>query len=137
MPSEYSPAGGHSTQEFPEIEARIGENPARFLDYDVLGSTAAGESKPSLMLEARIQGIDYLDVCIAYLAVETQLDREECPRSGVMQLLEERKAWLKDHGDRPRGGRVDHDAVPQTESVVTWDTDDGEQRTVASPGGRT
>lgn len=137
MPSESQPADtGEGVQAFPKIVERIGENPARFLDRDVMGTTPEGQSKPSLMLEARIQGIDYLEVIGCYLAVETQLDREECPRSGVMNLLEERKAWLEDHGDRDE--RAEYAATPgtveTTESCVEWNTDDGEQRRVATAG---
>jgi len=135
MPSEYSPAdSGDGIQQFPHIVERIGENPARFLDRDVLGSTPSGESKPSLMLEARIRGIDYQLVVDAYIYVELNLDREECPRSGVLSMLKRRKEWLREHGDRPRGETTPHEAIPSTESVVVWDTEDGEQRTVARAG---
>jgi hypothetical protein len=129
MPSEYSPAdSGRGVQAFPRIVERIGENPARFLDRDLTTSTPEGHAKPSLMLEARIDGIDFVDVAIAYLAVETQLDREECPRSGVIDRLEARKEWLQDHGDRPRGSRVAPEDVPSTDRVGPGrvDTDDGE-----------
>lgn len=132
MPSEYQSAPAIRIQQFPDIAEKISENPARFLDRDVLGTTPAGESKPSLLLEARIRGIDYIDVVDAYLQVELALDREDCPRQGVVALLNQRKQWLREHGERPRGPKTPHDEIPSTESNVVWaDTPDGKQRRVA------
>lgn len=132
MPSEFQSADSHEYQSFPRITERIGENPARFLDRDLLASTPEGQSQSLLMVEARIRGIDFLDVCIAYLAVETQLERDDCPRQGVLRRLEARKEWLKENGDRPRGKQYDHDAIDSTKSIVKWATESGEQRTGAT-----
>lgn len=131
MPSEHQSADPRNYQPFPDIENAIDENPARFLDRDLLSSTPVGQSNPKEFVFARIDGIDFLAVAESYLYVELNLSRAECPRAPVVAKLNERIQWLREHGDRPRGEQYDHDAIPSTESVAEWDTDDGKQRTGA------
>jgi hypothetical protein len=130
MPSEYSPADDHAVQPYPDIEAAIDENPARFLDRDLLAATPPGESSPKLLAEARIRGIDYVAVAEAYLHVELNLARDECPRSGIVGLLNERIQWLRDHGDRDARAtyRAEPGTVDTTSADIEWThTDDGDR----------
>ncbi|WP_135830655.1 hypothetical protein [Halorussus halobius] len=83
----------------------IGENPARFLDHDLV-ETGPEDTDHSLarMVRDRISGIDRLEVIGAWRAAERRLaseqDRE--PRQAVLNLLDDREAFLQEHGERPR-----------------------------------
>ena len=81
------------------LQAKLGENPARFLDHDLVeyGASHTDETLQSLVT-ARIRGIDYLEVVNAWIAVERKLDRG--PRDRVISLLEQRKAHLEENGER-------------------------------------
>jgi hypothetical protein len=82
-------------ERFPDVKERIDEDPARWLDREPLGKTA----------DARIDGIDFLDVVDAWVRVEAELERG--PRREVIAKLNQRKAWLEEHGERPdRAGRA-------------------------------
>ncbi|WP_224332868.1 hypothetical protein [Haloprofundus halobius] len=86
-------------ERFPHLAADIGEDPARFLDRDLVERGPRKTDTTSLRLvKARIRGIDSLAVCRAWQAVERRLDRG--PRDGILELLEERDAWLVENGDR-------------------------------------
>lgn len=108
-------------EKFPEIAEEIGEDPARFLDQDLLDDTTT--------LEKRIQGIDFLDVIDAWLRVEAALDRG--PRDPVVRMLHERQEALEEHGERgdrgnlrpqrPRPEKPDwlHEGEPYTDRPTT------------------
>lgn len=81
-------------EQFPQLKDDVGEDPARFLDHDLVSS------EWSAIVEFRIRGIDRLPVLRAWLAIERRLDRG--PRDYVIDLLEERERFLQEHGDRPR-----------------------------------
>jgi hypothetical protein len=82
-------------ERFPEIQAEINEDPARYLDKEDPGET----------YRSRAEGIDFLDVVDAWIQVEAALDRG--PRKPVIARLNPRKAWLEEHGERPdRAGRA-------------------------------
>ncbi|WP_423745088.1 hypothetical protein V5735_03420 (plasmid) [Haladaptatus sp. SPP-AMP-3] len=89
--------------EIPEWQRRlkedVGENPARFLDHALVeyGASHTDETIQSLVV-ARIRGICYLEVVNAWIAVERKLDRG--PRDNIISLLEERKAYLEENGER-------------------------------------
>ena len=81
---------------FPDLEADVGEDPARVLD---------GADKALVL--ARIRGIDYLDVLDAWLAVERRLFDG---RSAVIEALESRREELEVDGERDLSG-VDLEAI--------------------------
>lgn len=85
-------ASQRDRERFPEVAAEIDEDPARFLDADGIDRT----------MHSRIQGIDFLEVADAWIQVEAALERG--PRKQVIAKLNQRKAWLEEHGERPRGG---------------------------------
>lgn len=124
--------------EFPRLQERLGEDPAKFLDRDLVGDRNAQR-----MVRDRIAGIDSLEVVSAWQAVERHLadhyDRE--PRKGVVDALAERGQWLEEHGDRDeRSTRID--SGPSLESCVVFLDENGNERssrsvhTKSSPFGR-
>ncbi|MFB6091617.1 MAG: hypothetical protein ABEK02_01255 [Haloquadratum sp.] len=110
--------------EFPRLRERLGEDPARFLDRDLVSDPAAQR-----MVRDRIAGIDSLEVLSAWRAVERKLaehhDRE--PRQGVLDALDERGIWLDEYGDRDdRTTRIDRG--PPLESCAVFLDEDGNER---------
>lgn len=83
------------------LKQKLGENPARFLDHDLVerGNRHTDRTLQRLV-RARIRGIDRLEVVNAWIAVERKLDRG--PRDRIIDLLEERKVYLEEHGGRPK-----------------------------------
>ena len=81
------------------LKDKLGENPARFLDNDLIerGPSHTDQTLQRLVL-ARIRGIDRIEVVNAWTAVERKLDRG--PRDRIIDLLEQRKNHLKEHGER-------------------------------------
>jgi hypothetical protein len=82
-----------------KLKADIGENPARFLDRSI-------EVPPdrNSMFRARVEGIDRIEVINAWTAAERRLANEQdrAPRQHVLDLLDDRKAVLQEHGERPQ-----------------------------------
>jgi hypothetical protein len=120
------PASKTDREEFPKVQQHIGEDPARFLDRSLIAPSDIGGS-PFLIAKARIDGIDRLSVITAWIAVEKKLDRG--PRDKVISLLEDRKRYLEEHGERPDEFDIDRD-VESTDSVAVWPNRDGGERTV-------
>lgn len=87
------PGASPDRERFPQLKDDLGEDPARFLDHQLV-STEWSE-----IVRSRIQGIDRLAVINAWIAIERRLERG--PRDTVIDLLEQRRAWLQDHGERP------------------------------------
>jgi hypothetical protein len=127
MPDGTPPAHGSSDRpadaRFPEIAARIGEDPARFLYHrgDALGTQTIGDTAGLKLAEARIRGIDSRAVAGAWQGVARRLHEEGYLSETALKLVEERLAeriaWLEDHGDRPeRIERQERRAVD--ESVI-------------------
>lgn len=81
------------------LKEKLGENPARFLDYELVerGSSHTDRTLQRLV-RARIRGIERLEVVNAWIAVERKLDRG--PRDRIIELLEKRKAHLEANGER-------------------------------------
>lgn len=77
---------------FPEIEALLGYNPARFLDHE--DSAPIGDTSELTLAKARINGITDIDTIQAWLTIETNLDRG--PRQTVVKWLNQRQAALQD-----------------------------------------
>jgi hypothetical protein len=118
------------------LEAAIGEDPARYLDR----SLASGNGRE--LAFARIPGIDRLEVVNAWRAAERRLatrdDRE--PRGKLLDLLDEREAYLQEHGERPLDLRAaledDTESVPDRyrPSRGTFDEQDTDDETPDYPG---
>lgn len=117
MPSEHP--GRYDREEFPEIEAKIGEDPARFLDRDLLA-----ESNPT-MAECRIRGIDDLHVIARWMEVEHKLERDT--RDRIVELLTQRKHELEEIGERPDDVELAHAAARSRaeRDELRHDEDDG------------
>jgi hypothetical protein len=97
MPSRNQPADTSERMRCPTLVESIGEDPARWLDADLL----ADDDRAS-MVKTLIDGIDSLQRVRAWRAVERRLaardDRD--PRAPIMQRLDQREEWLKLHGER-------------------------------------
>jgi hypothetical protein len=77
-----------------------GENPARFLDHDLIEhGEDHTDNTLQRMVRDRIRGIDTLEVIDAWIETETSLDRG--PRQTVISWLNQRKRYLEEHGERP------------------------------------
>lgn len=127
MPSENQSASNADYPEWSERMAEeIGENPVRFLDADVDELDAA---------KAVIQGMFRLDRIAVWETAERRLGKNDGdPRDGIIDLLEERREFLLENGERPDlldvdsiedlpdryqpAARPDPDDV---ETVVTWE----------------
>lgn len=70
----------------------------RYLDADLLLNEAARE-----LFEARLRGSRSKAVVARWLEVEHRLDRRDCPRSVVVEKLEQHGRWLAEVGDRDLG----------------------------------
>lgn len=114
----------NSAGETPEWQSRIkdaiGENPAHFLDRDLV-QNGHNQLLPD-MIHDRIKGIDRLDVLNAWRAAERKLQRGqdiqslpdevdadaldfhehdiEPGRKRVLDALDDREAYLREHGER-------------------------------------
>jgi len=117
------------------LKRKLGENPARFLDHELVdrGSRHTDRTLQRLA-RARIRGIDKIGVVNAWIAVERKLDRG--PRDRIIDLLEERKAYLEEYGERPDLATASLDERPSRyqphdrdlpEAEVTIVTRDGER----------
>lgn len=108
MPAPSTP-GGETTsrEEYPEIEERIGEDPARFLDKPLL----RGESSPLQLAFARIRGIQDPEVLSTWADVERDLERG--PRDRVVNAIKQRAAELNQNppSEEPREIREDVEAT--------------------------
>lgn len=109
------------TESFPSLREEIGEDPARFLDVPLLGSTAT--STPFGLARARIRGIDHIATANAWIAIERALGRGDNggPREQVISLLEERITELKDTGERPTDEQLRAIAPAVREDYPEWD----------------
>lgn len=103
----HKPAIRSSRETFPKLRERIGEDPARYLDRDILGSSRGiGESD---LFASRLRGIDRLEVINAWIAVERRLDRG--PRAHILDRLEDRKETIEAEGERDLPGRSHEELV--------------------------
>lgn len=85
---------------FPELEAEINEDPAAFLDRELVERGPSHTTKTAHQkVKARIRGIDRIDVVDAWIYVETSIERG--PRQQVLAWLNQRKKYLEEVGERP------------------------------------
>jgi hypothetical protein len=125
--------GGRTSnrERFPEIAEEIGEDPARWLDRDLLESTP-GDQPEKWRLQKRIDGIASLQVARAWAKVERELERG--PRDPVLDMIQERVAYLNRHGtldELLEETDVDarREATPSTSSETVWtDRPDGDRK---------
>lgn len=130
MPSEHQSADTSQRLRCPALEESIGEDPARWLDRDLMTRTTRRQepdtsdsltamrlvvdksvSSPWETVRSVIDGIDSLERIRAWRAVERKLANDEHndgarnpleePRGAVMNRLDQREQWLKIHGERP------------------------------------
>ncbi|MFY4814577.1 hypothetical protein ACOJIV_18045 [Haloarcula sp. AONF1] len=118
MPAEAQGGSSTSRATYPEIKAEIGEDPARWLDQNLLERTVVrqevdptsefGEmrlvedtdvSTPGQLVLSRIRGIDSLLVIRYWLEAEHDLERG--PRDTIVDALQARADTLKRIGERP------------------------------------
>jgi len=100
MPSAHT--GGRDREQFPSLQEDIGEDPARWLDRELVGGSSRAKDNKRFVA-ARVRGIDKLPVLRAWMAVERALGRgpNDGPREGLMRLLEQRENFLQQAGERP------------------------------------
>jgi hypothetical protein len=104
MPSEQQAGDRSDRLRCPTVLERIGEDPARWLDWDLMSHSDRRE-----MVETLIKSIDSLERVRAWRAVERGLaaDADDArvdidkPRGRIMQWLDQREEWLKMQGERP------------------------------------
>lgn len=114
MPSKHQSADTSERMRCPKLQGRIGEDPARWLDWDFLQDS----SRRDLVFSV-IDGIDSLERIRAWRAVERRLTSDryadearnplDQPRGRIMERLDKREEWLRLHGERadrlPHGPR--------------------------------
>lgn len=154
------PAPSRGRQEFPALKDDIGEDPARWLDRDLItpGATridvdryADGTvddarvvvdrrvSSGIEFVDARIRGIDHIEVVRAWIAVERALGRgpDGGPREQIIARLEKREQQLEQIGERPERLEDAGERTPAPPKDVVWsDTEDGSRPEMASVGNR-
>ena len=106
MPSENQAGDRSDRLRCPNLVERIGEDPARWLDWDLLADSQRAE-----MVRTLIDGIDTIERIRAWRGVERKLANDdendgarhplEDPRAAIMQRLDQREQWLELHGERP------------------------------------
>jgi len=106
MPSTTQAGDRRERLHCPKLADRIGEDPARWLDADLLSNSSRRDLVFSL-----IDGIDTVKRIRAWRSVERKLANDryaeearnplEQPRAKIMQRLDQREEWLELHGERP------------------------------------
>jgi hypothetical protein len=131
------PPNRRGRERYPHVEDEIGEDPARFLDREILTSTSLSTvtrdgfkpdvrvSDPLEFIASRIRGIDRLEVIGAWYGVERRLIRTpDRGRDQIRELLQDRAAEIREHGDRDE--QLEH----RREIVVDDDQDEDDEPTV-------
>ncbi|WP_284007849.1 hypothetical protein [Haloarcula pelagica] len=106
MPSEQQAGDRDERLRCPTTRERIGEDPARWLDRELI--TDADRRRIVLTL---IDGMDSIERVRAWKACERRLANPQAddnprnpleePRAKIIHRLEQREAWLELHGERP------------------------------------
>lgn len=83
----------------PALAERYGENPARFLVEDL--QVDGGNGTTGELSLARIQGLESVELCNYWLAIERRLAAQEGrdPRDLIVDALEERAETLRKRGE--------------------------------------
>ncbi|MBO4249265.1 hypothetical protein IL252_15725 [Halomicrobium sp. IBSBa] len=98
MPSTNQSASGRTRETFPKIRDDVGEDPARWLDWSILGDKSREK-----LVRTRIDSIDSIEMIRAWIGVERALERGDDggPREAVINALEQRERRLNEIGERP------------------------------------
>ncbi|WP_018257646.1 hypothetical protein [Halomicrobium katesii] len=98
MPSTNQSANDRDRETFPKIRDDVGEDPARWLDWEILGINDREQ-----LVRTRIDSIDSLEAIRAWIGVERALGRGDGggPRKGIINALEQRERRLDEIGERP------------------------------------
>lgn len=115
--SAYKPAASNVREQFPEVAEMIGEDPARYLDTDLV----SGEGVQDDTFESRVRGIDRLEVIQAWIEIETSLERG--PRRHVIARLNRRKRELEENGERDLPGRTHEELVALSDEADADETE--------------
>lgn len=110
MPSRHQAGSREDARKrFPEIEARVGYDPVKYLDanLDIDEDDEFATATPI----ALIKGLDSLQEVQDWLTIELELDRG--PREPIIAALNERKHFLEEHGDAPTTYPVESDDDPE------------------------
>jgi len=111
VPTEHSPAQRTDREQFPHLKDDIGEDPARFLDRPLFDASD-GQTSSAWFIAQRIGGIDRIEVCRAWKAIERRLERG--PRDRIIELLNEREQRLEEIGERSdRLEPIDRESTPK------------------------
>lgn len=98
IPSQSQGGGEWQRRRFEGLKEDIGEDPARWLDWDLIRD----DDRRNIALTL-IDSIDRIERIRAWKAVERALAVEHGrePRSRIIQRLDQREGWLELHGERP------------------------------------
>ncbi|WP_254271084.1 hypothetical protein [Haloarcula marina] len=106
MPSATQAGDRRERMRCPKLLEQVGEDPARWLDADLMGNAGRKQLVFSL-----INGIDSLERITVWRAVEKRLANEryadearnplDQPRAAIMQRLDQREETLRLQGERP------------------------------------
>ncbi len=107
----------------PEIEDKLGCNPARFLDIEIRKDGCTKD----LTAKALIRGIEDIETIRAWIEVEVALERghNDGPRQRVITWLNRRQAQLEDDADAPSTVTADN-GTPPSATVEVPSTVDSE-----------
>lgn len=136
MPATGQAGDRRERMRCPKLAARIGEDPARWLDADMLSNSSRKDLVFSL-----IDGIDSIERLEAWRAVEKRLANDRYadearnplsePRAAIMQRLDQRAEWLALHGARterlPLGPRRPCDCCGDESGVSAADLRDRDE----------
>jgi len=112
MPSNAQGSTSTARERYPSVQAEIGEDPARWLDYKLVSDQDARR-----MARIRIKSIDQIDVARNWIEVEHELERG--PRKKIISWLNERIKTLEVIGERPdRLEERDGRDLPETEATL-------------------
>ncbi|QRG24168.1 hypothetical protein [Halorubrum coriense] len=116
---------------FPEPALEYGENPARFLVEEL--SVDDGEGTSGELMLARIRGLETIELCGFWLAVERALANKESrePRERVERAIRERKAELEEHGE----GLAQTEMTPADRRAVAAERDAESVAVLVDEGG--
>jgi len=105
MPSTQQAGDRSDRLRCPKLVEQIGEDPARWLDRDLLADSQRAE-----IIRTLIDGMDSIQRVRAWKGVEKKLANDDAnddarhpldePRAAIMQRLDQREEWLKLHGER-------------------------------------
>lgn len=115
----------HEVPTFPDIEADLGYNPARFLQTQSSdGHTSIGDTSELALAQAVIRGIDDIETIRAWIEVEVALGRGQNggPRQYVIKQLHQQQRQIKGNADDvslPAEGDGEAQSSPGKEESAT------------------